>query len=143
MQKGAIYGSGYAQQVPQHLLCSVQVLVATKLHRTPSLACPDLFTFEDHFNFERLIGKSPHSRVTCDSGVCPDLEGNAALNVGHDISLCGCRSSGRVTSGLVICLPSRSLQESSAPKLTGKGSNCIIIATSLFTLLYAQIHLYT
>jgi hypothetical protein len=42
----------------------LQVLVATKLQRTPSLACPDLFMFEDHFVFEGLIGKSPHSEVT-------------------------------------------------------------------------------
>ncbi|KAL0054481.1 hypothetical protein WJX82_009592 [Trebouxia sp. C0006] len=40
-----------------------KVLVATKLQRTPSLACPDLFMFEDHFVFEGLIGKSPHSEV--------------------------------------------------------------------------------
>ena len=130
MQKGAVYGSGCAQQVPKHLLCSVQVLVATKLHRTPSLACPDLFTFEDHFIFECLIGKSPHSRVTCDGGVCLDPEENAALTAGHDISLCGCRSSGRVTSGLVIFLPSRSLLEGSALKLTDKGSEIVTTATS-------------
>ncbi|KAL3156366.1 hypothetical protein ABBQ38_000681 [Trebouxia sp. C0009 RCD-2024] len=40
-----------------------KVLVATQLQRTPSLACPDLFTFGDHFLFEGIIGRSTHSEV--------------------------------------------------------------------------------
>ena len=41
----------------------MQVLAATQLQRTPSLACPDLFTFGDHFVFEGIIGRSSHSEV--------------------------------------------------------------------------------
>ena len=41
----------------------LQVLIATKLQRTPSLACPDLFTFADHFAFEGILGRSSHTEV--------------------------------------------------------------------------------
>ncbi|KAK9819802.1 hypothetical protein WJX72_002609 [[Myrmecia] bisecta] len=40
-----------------------KVLVATQLKRTASLTCPDLFTFEDHFEFQAVIGRSELSEV--------------------------------------------------------------------------------
>ena len=48
---------------PSTVLYSVQVLLATKLKRTPSLMSPVLFHFEEHFHFEKLIGKSDMSEV--------------------------------------------------------------------------------
>lgn len=44
----------------------MQVLMATAaalMRRTPSVVHPSLFTFEDHFDFEAIIGRSPHSEV--------------------------------------------------------------------------------
>lgn len=44
----------------------IQVLMATAaalMRRTPSVMQPQLFTFEDHFDFEAVIGRSPHSEV--------------------------------------------------------------------------------
>ena len=38
--------------------------MATNLKRTPSLMSPVLFNFEDHFHFEKLIGKSELSEVS-------------------------------------------------------------------------------
>ncbi|KAK9809281.1 hypothetical protein WJX73_000474 [Symbiochloris irregularis] len=40
-----------------------KVLLATQLKRTPSLMSPALFKFEEHFDFEKLIGKSEMSEV--------------------------------------------------------------------------------
>ena len=36
---------------------------AALMRRTPSVMQPQLFTFEDHFDFEAVIGRSPHSEV--------------------------------------------------------------------------------
>ena len=36
----------------------------TKLKRTASLMCPDLFQFEQHFEFLEIIGRSQHSEVS-------------------------------------------------------------------------------
>lgn len=36
----------------------------TKLKRTASLMCPDLFQFEQHFEFLGIIGRSQHSEVS-------------------------------------------------------------------------------
>lgn len=61
----------------------VQVLVATKLQRTPSLACPDLFTFGNHFVFEGMIGRSSYSEVWCLAATVqspPRLAGTPSCN---------------------------------------------------------------
>ena len=45
---------------------TTQVLMATAaalMRRTPSVVQPHLFTFEDHFDFEAVIGRTPHSEV--------------------------------------------------------------------------------
>ena len=36
---------------------------AAHMRRTPSVVSPNLFTFEDHFAFEAVIGRSPLSEV--------------------------------------------------------------------------------
>ncbi|CAK0744424.1 hypothetical protein CVIRNUC_001546 [Coccomyxa viridis] len=47
-------------------LTEPKVLMATAaalMRRTPSVVQPHLFTFEDHFDFEAVIGRTPHSEV--------------------------------------------------------------------------------
>lgn len=41
----------------------MQVLLATQLRRTPSLACPDLFHFDEHFIFLSVLGRTRLSEV--------------------------------------------------------------------------------
>jgi hypothetical protein len=41
----------------------MQVLMATELKRTDSMLSPQLFHFDDHFEFEEIIGRSHMSEV--------------------------------------------------------------------------------
>ncbi len=41
----------------------MQVLLATQLRRTPSLACPSLFHFDEHFDFLSVLGRTRLSEV--------------------------------------------------------------------------------
>ncbi len=41
----------------------MQVLMATELKRTDSMVSPALFHFQDHFDFEHIIGRSSMSEV--------------------------------------------------------------------------------
>ena len=48
----------------EHLdVTSCQVLMATELKRTDSMLSPQLFHFDDHFEFEEIIGRSTMSEV--------------------------------------------------------------------------------
>lgn len=52
------------KQVTHALL--LQVLMSTAaahMRRTPSVISPALFTYENHFVFEEVIGRSPYSEV--------------------------------------------------------------------------------
>ena len=46
------------------IACGVQVLMATDLKRTDSVLTPGLFTFQEHFDFLSIIGKTPQSEVS-------------------------------------------------------------------------------
>ena len=108
----------------------------TKLKRTASLMCPDLFQFEQHFEFLEIMGRSQHSEVSgaglvdalcfrgkMSSAACclllqhtlPDLKLTSASACRY--LECGTRVAG-------ITLLSRSQHGASSPKRTGKGQRC-------------------
>lgn len=55
----------------------VQVLLATQLKRTDSMISPQLFHFDDHFEFEEVIGRSSMSEVSNQCEIA-----NVVANVG-------------------------------------------------------------
>jgi hypothetical protein len=44
-------------------LDKTKMLITTQLKRTASISEPRLFMFNEHFEFERVIGRSKHSEV--------------------------------------------------------------------------------
>lgn len=62
----------------QHCVITCQVLMATELKRTDSMLSPQLFHFDDHFEFEEIIGRSTMSEVgtLCWGHACLELQTN-------------------------------------------------------------------
>lgn len=98
----------------------LQVLIATKLQRTPSLACPDLFTFADHFAFESILGRSSHTEVG--AVFCqPCLVSNKPEMQKRQLCICCVRYFKCDTSAQAISLPLKNLQGGLLPRRIGKG----------------------
>ena len=80
--------------------CPVQVLLATDLKRSPSLLQPALFSFQDHFVFEELIGRSRLSeaswlcRIACAAVATFEPRGSSYAGLA-----CAAQSDGRAVCG--------------------------------------------